>query len=679
MSGMLPVGRQQASGNGAETRSAAGVRSVDPAVPGSGFVVQPIRVHLSVLIVLLLIGIAAPLMWLTYHQGTSEAVESAQQQMRLLGRHVIDRYRSVFFDGLATARMAAATEVLSVPPPADIDGKTAFMRTAIENSPYMDTFFVGFPTGAFMQIVNMRSNEAWSRVLEAPPDAAYAIRTIERQGEEALSTWRFLGAAGEALGSRSTDEVNYDPRRRNWYRTALRNAGAVTVGPYVTATTQSLALTVAMPMQQNGRIITGIDMMLETISRLFAEQPISENARGYLFNRERKLIVHSDPAVMQATLQQLGGSGKAAANAPELDPVIEPIRELLRTAGPEQDGIVRFSVGGEPYLAQISSVGFSDLVRGNTIVIAAPLSDFTGPSVQNLKRTLAIAGILVMVGIVAALIAARLVSRALNALAGEARQIGNLDFARPDRSLSWIVEINMLSHALDASRDAISTFALYVPRELVRRIVNAGQAEADRGQRQEVTILFTDIKDFTTISEQQAPEEVVAMLSSYFEICNQTVEAHHGVIIQYLGDSIYAMWNAPTPDPSHADDACRCALALHQALDAFNDNQRRAGLPVLVTRFGLHTGEAVVGSVGAQARRQYTAMGDTVNVASRLEGMNKLFGTAVLASRALRDRATAGLFTFRPLGAAQAKGRAEEIEIFELAGLVDAPPAAGSS
>ena len=188
---------------------------------------------------------------------------------------------------------------------------------------------------------------------------------------------------------------------------------------------------------------------------------------------------------------------------------------------------------------------------------------------------------------------------------------------------------------------------------------------AGAAARQDVTLLFTDIRDFTTISEQHSPEAVVDMLSAYFQRMNEVVEDHNGAIVQYLGDSIFGMWNAPVADPEHVQNACRCVLALKAEIDALNAQNRAAGRPEFITRYGLHTGPAVVGSVGAQSRRQYTAMGDTVNVASRLEGMNKQFGTSILASRAVYEIAGQA-FCFRPLGLAQAKGRLEEIEVFEL-------------
>jgi adenylate cyclase len=234
---------------------------------------------------------------------------------------------------------------------------------------------------------------------------------------------------------------------------------------------------------------------------------------------------------------------------------------------------------------------------------------------------------------------------------------------------SRVREIGSLSRAMNRARDAIHTFALYVPREFVREGIRSGSFSGRAASRNEVTALFTDIYDFTTISEAHAPEQVVAMLSGYFDIFAEAVSAHDGSIIQFLGDSVFAMWNAPVADEEHAADACRCALAVEQALAGFNEKQRLEGLPEFRTRFGIHTGQAVVGSVGAADRLQYTAMGDTINVASRLEGMNKQYGTTIIASDAVYSRC-ADVIRFRPLGTAQAKGRAVAIALYEVTGVI---------
>ena len=631
---------------------------------------RPLRLHLSIVIVVLLVAISTPLMWLTYEQGTRSAAAAATQQMRLLSQHAIDRYRSIFGDGFAAVTLASVTNEFLFEPPNGVDEKAVFLFKALAGSPYIDGIYVGYPSGAFIHAVNVGVSPAWVKAIDAPPGSMYALRTIETTGDGGkLSKWRFVNIEGRTIEKRSIDDVSYDPRSRPWYKAASEAGEPITAGPYVTATTKSISLTLAAPMPKNKQIVAGADVPLETISRLLADEAVSAHGLGYVFDDRDRLIVHSDKAMMELLVDSLSVKGKARASAPKLDdPVLDAVQPLLAQKGEPRERTATFSVGGKPYLAQISSVGFSDLVRGNTVVIAAPLADFTAASDILLKRDLLIAGMFLVAGTLAALLVARLISRSLSRLTADARQIGDLEFTRQEPIQSHIAEINTLAGALASARDAIRTFALYVPRELVRRIVASGQSVAGSAVRQEVTIIFTDIRDFTTISERHSPEEVVSLLSGYFQLMNDIVERHNGVIVQYLGDSIYAMWNAPTPDPEHIDDGCRCALALKAGVDEFNAHNRQSGLPELVTRYGVHTGAAVVGSVGALTRRQYTAMGDTVNVASRLEGLNKEFGTTILVSGAIRERA-AQAFVFRPLGAARAKGRAAEVDLFELTGM----------
>ena len=630
---------------------------------------RPLRLHLSIIIVVLLVSISVPLMWRTYEQGTQSAVETARREMGMLSQHTIDRYRSIFTDGLAAVSLTSVTEEFLAPPPAGVNAKTEFLLKALTGSPYVDGIYVGYPTGEFIHAVNVGANPAWAKALAAPDGAAFAMRTIEIDGTNGeVSIWRFIGIDGQRIGERSTQDVNYDPRDRPWYEAASEADAPIMVGPYAMATTKSVGLTLATRMSKNPQIVAGADLPLETLSHLLANEAVSPNARGYVFDDQGHLIVHSDKTLMGLLFEDPAIKGKDGGSAKTSDdPVLDAVRPLLQASDAPGDRTQSFYVGGEPFLAHISTVSFSDLVQGNVIVLAAPLSDLTAASDALLKENLLIAGMFLVAGILAALIVAHLVSKSLARLTSDARQIGDLDLDRQQSVWSHIAEINALAGALGTARDAIRMFALYVPRDLVRRIVAAGQSTDVTAVRQKVTVLFTDIRDFTTISENHSPEEVVSLLSGYFQLMNDIVERHNGVIVQYLGDSIHAMWNAPTADPEHVDDGCRCALALKAGVDELNRSNCAQGVPQLVTRYGLHTGTAVVGSVGALTRRQYTAMGDTVNVASRLEGLNKEFGTTIIASKAVKERAGPS-FVFRSLGPARAKGRAEQIEVFELVG-----------
>jgi adenylate cyclase len=347
----------------------------------------------------------------------------------------------------------------------------------------------------------------------------------------------------------------------------------------------------------------------------------------------------------------------------------DPALRAVDAADLAEGEVQMVDIAGRSHLARASGLGEHPLLEGRQIVVTAPVGELMADAERALRHGLAISAGVLAAGALCAILFARWITTALQKLTLEAQRLRDLDFAPPPEVRSHVREISALAAAMSTARGAIRTFALYVPRELVRRVVQADQFTGRSAERQEVTALFTDIYDFTTISERHAPEEVVSMLSAYFDIFSEAVAEHGGAIIQFLGDSVYAMWNAPIPDERHAEHACRCALALQDRLGAYNAAQKARGLPEFRTRFGIHSGPAVIGSVGARERLQYTAMGDTVNVASRLEGMNKQYGTTILVTSAVVARCPPEL-RFRPLGEAHAKGRDEALEVFELIGLL---------
>jgi adenylate cyclase len=158
------------------------------------------------------------------------------------------------------------------------------------------------------------------------------------------------------------------------------------------------------------------------------------------------------------------------------------------------------------------------------------------------------------------------------------------------------------------------------------------------------------------------------MLSDYFGIAARAIHDNGGSINKFIGDGIMALWNVPRPDPDHALHACQAAIQFLADLDAANERLRKQGGPILESRIGIHTGIAVVGNVGAEDRLEYTALGDTVNIASRLEGLNKEPGTRILISEAV-VQALGGRGVVRPVGKAVLKGRLEPISVFELQAL----------
>lgn len=269
---------------------------------------------------------------------------------------------------------------------------------------------------------------------------------------------------------------------------------------------------------------------------------------------------------------------------------------------------------------------------------------------------------------------ARMVAVPIRRLETAARQLGtDGPAATAPVPPSRIRETDTAARAFNAMTEGLrdreqmrEAFGRYVPEAIVPAIL------ADRGvlnpTTREATVLFTDIQGFSTISEQLQPEHLIALLNDYFEVAIAPIEANGGVIHQFQGDAILATFNLPVDDPDHAGRAVQTALALQEALTGRLFDPHTGGPDVaLVTRIGINSGIITGGTVGAGGRLGYTVHGDAVNVAARLEQLNKVHGTRVLVSETTvalcRDR-----FDFTPMGTLPIRGRTAGARVFRVAG-----------
>ena len=216
-------------------------------------------------------------------------------------------------------------------------------------------------------------------------------------------------------------------------------------------------------------------------------------------------------------------------------------------------------------------------------------------------------------------------------------------------------------------REIQSMFGAYVDPEVVAQLVRNPDSIRLGGERREATVFFSDLAGFTDLSEKLPPEQMVEVVNAYLEQTSECLHRHGAYVDKYIGDAVMAVFGVPQALPDHATAACHAALEAHRAIDDINANYAaRVGVKLKV-RIGLNTGEMIVGNLGSSRKKNYTVMGDAVNLASRLEGANKSFGTGILIGHETAIRVQ-GVMATRPLARLRVKGKAQAIEVHTLHG-----------
>ena len=208
-----------------------------------------------------------------------------------------------------------------------------------------------------------------------------------------------------------------------------------------------------------------------------------------------------------------------------------------------------------------------------------------------------------------------------------------------------------------------NTFSLYLPPSFVQQLVDDPSKLVLGGERREMSLLFTDIHGFTTMAEGLDSKDVGRVLNGYLDGMTSAVQKHDGTVDKFIGDAVFALWNAPLDVADYATKAVRCALDMDAFTESFRLKMNAEGIPLGITRIGVHAGAAAVGNFGSRDRFSYTASGDAVNAASRLEGLNKTFGTRLCVSDAVKVLCQG--ITFRPIGSVILKGKTEALDVWE--------------
>lgn len=361
------------------------------------------------------------------------------------------------------------------------------------------------------------------------------------------------------------------------------------------------------------------------------------------------------------------------------DPTLAQIWSSARVARAEADfandvAVRAVDFGGRTFVFLLQELqGYGDVpwIVGTYVAL-----DEVAPQLQRLSYIGWFGLLALLVGLGLALLLSRHLSRPIRELARTAERVRDLDLNQsPTLSRSPFRELNEVAGAYATMVDGLRMFAAYVPKSLVRRLMSAHGEGAIASEEREVTIMFTDIVGFTSLSEDLPAAKVAQFLNRHFTLVDHCVEAEGGTIDKFMGDAVMAFWGAPSDQPDHAARGCRAALAIAIAITDHNAAQCEDDFPRLRVRLGIHSGVAVVGNIGAPSRINYTIIGDAVNTAQRLEELSRAVANAdedvgiVISGDTAKQLGPQ--FELAPLGRQALRGRHETLEVFRLV-----PPAA---
>jgi adenylate cyclase len=260
------------------------------------------------------------------------------------------------------------------------------------------------------------------------------------------------------------------------------------------------------------------------------------------------------------------------------------------------------------------------------------------------------------------------IRRPLEQLTTEMEKIGRFELEDEIFVSTRIYEINRMVQRLESMRRGLRSFKKYVPSDLVRDLIELGRDANLGGEKKNLTIFFSDIANFTSISERLEPEKLVGFLGEYLTVVNDALSQNQATVDKYIGDSVMAFWGAPRHVENPAIKSCHAALACQRKVSVLSQKWKSKGLDFeFKTRIGIHTGDVIVGNIGSEARMNYTIIGDNVNLASRIESANKFYGTSILISETTHQKARQNFVT-RLIDFAVLNGKSTPIRLYELVG-----------
>jgi adenylate cyclase len=494
---------------------------------------------------------------------------------------------------------------------------------------------------------------------ELPLGSKYALRAIDRSIPEEI--WEYKNSDLDTIATETSHQLSYDHRSDFWYETVAAWPRPYWSSYLAYSPDKVQAISVSLPtLNVDGTIaaVISANISLDILANYLSHQEIDREVAGGIF------VVDDEGAlIIPSKLHQLKESSNISTST-----ISTAFEEYLKT---QQQKFI-FKDEGKQYLVAFTSFP-TNFEKKWLLMTVVNLEDFLARPLKTQYESLLISAFVLFLAGVFVFISARHISSPIEGLVQQVDAIQRLNFEAQDAIPSNIEEIIKLQESITTLRRTVRAFSRYIPKEIVKTLLQQGKEITLGGEKREATILFSDIENFSTIAESMSAEKLLKHLSDYFDLLSKIILFYQGTIDKYIGDSIMAIWNAPQNVEDHTDKAAYAALKCQLALKEFNAKRIQAKLPTFPTRIGIHTGDVFVGNIGTEERMNYTALGDVVNTAARLQNMNKVYSTSILISETVQEKISKDFLT-RPLDFIAVKGRMKRVTIYELMGLKEGDP-----
>ncbi len=557
------------------------------------------------------------------------------------------------------------------------------MQEILNNHSYLTSVYAASKNSRFLEVKKVLPNDCYHTDAEKklPSNAAFVVRFIDTAQAKPKEIWIYIDQNKKTLDTETVEKTNFHFKNEEWYKEVEQNHVSYWSDVYLLPHSKSLGLTVSTVSTNEYTNefagVIGIDIAIDRLSEILQQNIMGSDSSIFITNDKGELIAHSNsiPSVKDVAEKKTTNLILHSSDS-KLKKMWDNYLESKKNIFEFDDNGTNFIGVITPFPKIASNTDGKEQNNFNKDWKVGSITNenmFIGKIKEVQKKTITVSFLFLLFSALLVVYIANKISNAINILSEEANKIKNFDLSGTNEVKTPIYELRLLNDSIVAMRLNIRTFAKFIPKELVGKLLKHNQNVKVGGRSQLLTLFFTDIANFTSICESYPADKLSTHLSEYFEEVTSIIFKYNGTIDKYIGDAVMGFWGAPNKDKDQALNACKAALAIQKKLRDLNKQWAAQDKPVFNTRIGIHVGHAIVGNMGSSDRMNYTALGDNVNLAARLEGTNKIYNTNVIISETTLKEVGENCLV-RPLDIVSVKGKQQGVAIYELVGITHGEP-----